>query len=218
MDIMRKQRFFRACLAGVPALLLAACLSAGGPEKALDTLAEALDTNDSAAFLSGVDMAAFTENHIRNMTADAPALGSLDALGNLLGLGSVDRLLDDLLDMRGRLETEFRRGVSSGELMARCRTAETPDCPWVPRSLREAKIVELGADAAVARVTTPARLTSWLALRKVGARWLVVGQAVMEETARDYALGAGAKSSAPGVPARPRPAAPAEGSGGVTTI
>lgn len=215
---MRVKRCFRACLAVVPSLLLAACLSAGGPEKALDALAQALDTNDGAAFLSGVDMAAFTENHIRNMTADDPALGSLDALGNFLGLGSVDKLLGNLLDMRGRLETEFRRGVSSGELMARCRTAETPDCPWVPRSLREAKIVELGPDAAIARVTTPARLTSWLALRKVGERWLVVGQAVMEETARDYALGAGAKSSAPGIPSRPRPAAPAEGSGGVTTI
>lgn len=215
---MCRQRFFRACLAVVPSLLLAACLSASGPEKALDTLAAALDANDGAAFLSGVDMAAFAENHLRNMTADEPALGSLDALGNLLGLGGVDRLLGNLLDVRGRLETEFRRGVSSGELMARCRTAETPDCPWVPRSLREAKIVELGPDAAIARVTTPARLTSWLALRKVGERWLVVGQAVMEEAARACALGTGAKSSAPGGAGRPRPAAPAEGSGGVTAI
>ena len=215
---MQKQGFFRACLAVVPSLLLAACLSASGPEKALDTLADALDANDSAAFLSGVDMGAFAENHIRNMTADAPALGSLDALGNLLGLGSVDRLLDDLLDMRGRLETEFRRGVSSGARMARCRTAETPDCPWVPLSLREAKIVEVGADAAIARVTTPARLTSWLALRKVGGRWLVVGQAVMEETARSYALGAGKKPSAPDGAGRQRPAAPAGESGGVTAI
>ena len=215
---MRRERCFRVCLAVASSLLLAACLSASGPERALDGLATALDSNDSAAFLAGVDMAAFAENHIRNMTAEDPALGSLDALGNFLGLGGVDRFLGNLLDVRGRLETEFRRGVSSGELMARCRTAETPDCPWVPRSLREAKIVELGPDAAIARVTTPARLTSWLALRRVGERWLVVGQAVMEEAARACALGAKAKTPAPGGAGRPRPAPPAGGSGGVTAI
>lgn len=215
---MRMKPCFRVWLAVVSSLLLAACLSASGPEKALDGLARALDSNDSAAFLAGVDMAAFTENHLRNMAADDPALGSLDALGNFLGLGGVDRFLGNLLDMRGRLETEFRRGVSSGELMARCRTAETPDCPWVPQALREAKIVELGPEAAIARVTTPARLTSWLALRKVGERWLVVGQAVMEEAARACALGAGKKTSAPDGAGRQRPAAPAGESGGVTTI
>ncbi|HZF61713.1 MAG TPA: hypothetical protein VEZ52_08845, partial [Desulfovibrio sp.] len=66
-----------------------------------------------------------------------------------------------------------------------------------------AKITELGADAAVAQVTTPARMTSWLALRKVGEKWLVVGQAVMESTAREYAL-----QKAPAAPEKPAPVAP----------
>jgi len=73
----------------------------------------------------------------------------------------------------------------------------------VPESLKAAKITELGADAAVAQVTTPARMTSWLALRKVGEKWLVVGQAVMESTAREYAL-----QKAPAAPEKPAPIAP----------
>ncbi|MDE7370156.1 MAG: hypothetical protein K2N07_00120, partial [Desulfovibrio sp.] len=60
-----------------------------------------------------------------------------------------------------------------------------------------ATVVELGEDAAIAKVTTPARLTSWLALRKVGGRWLVVGRAAMEQTARQYALAAPAEQEAP---------------------
>ena len=81
---------------------------------------------------------------------------------------SVDR---SIVDVEARLQGHFNRGVSTGELMAQCREAQTPDCPWVPESLADAKVTEIGPNAAVAQVTTPARMTSWLALRKVGEKW-----------------------------------------------
>lgn len=199
------------------ALLLAACMSQSGPQKALDTLATALDSNDSAAFLAGLDMDAYAQNHLKNLADNDPALRALGSLGRIFRLGSVDQLLASAFDMKAQLETDLTRGVSTGELMARCRTDETPDCPWVPQALRDAKIVELGADAAIARVTTPARLTSWLALRKLGGRWLVVGRAALEETARQYALAAApAPAEKPAQPAPKQDKKPA--SGPVTTI
>lgn len=207
------------------ALCLCACTSSG-PQKTLDDLANALETKNNSAFLACIDMPAFAASHIRNMTANDPALNSLNALGELLGLGGLDNLIGSVIDMRGRLEQGFKRSVTSGELMAQCRTADTPDCPWVPKSLRDARIVELGDAAAIARVTTPTGLSSWLALRKVGERWLVTGQAVLEDTARAYATGQGeaggqgGKAAAPGAAPKATPkdapgaapkSAPAEG-------
>lgn len=222
---MDRKRLFRACAALVAALVLAACDTASGPQKTLNGLAQALDDNNSAAFLSGLDMTAYSENHVRNLAANDPALRALDSLGRFLSLGGIDGLLSSVLDTKAQMEAEFTRGVSSGELMARCRSAETPDCPWVPQSLRDATVVELGDGAAIAKITTPARLTSWLALRKEGERWLVVGRAVLEATAREYALAAGKPVSggAPGAaPApAPRPAPDAQkgpADGGVTKI
>ena len=103
--------------------------------------------------------------------------------------------------------------------MAHCRKAERPDCPWVPESLRNAKVVELGPDAAVASVTTPAGMTSWLALRKQGETWRVVGRAVMENMARAFAQAGSQTKAAPAAPAKAQqPAAkPApKGDGAVT--
>lgn len=183
---MRKYPLFLA------ALLLAACM-ASGPQKALNEMADAMDNNNGQAFLSHVDMSAFSENYINNMTQNSDALNSLSVLGQIfdqaLGMGSLNELIGSVVDMQKRLSDQFNRGVSSGELMAECRKATTPDCPWVPSSLREAKIVEIGPEAAIARITTPAKLTSWLALRKIGGKWLVTGQAVLEATARRYATG-----------------------------
>ena len=107
--------------------------------------------------------------------------------------------------MEDKLRKSLTRGVSTGELMAHCRKAERPDCPWVPESLRNARVVELGPDAAVASVTTPAGMTSWLALRKQGENWRVVGRAVMENMARAFAQ-AGQAKAAPA--ARPRRSSP----------
>lgn len=179
---------------------LAACnLTASGPQKILDEMASAMDNNNSAVFLSYIDMNAFAANHIKNMTRNDSTLGSLNDIGNLLGLGNLDELIGSMVDMKGRIEQQLNRGVASGELMAECRSATTPDCPWVPQSLRSSTVVELGPNAAIAKITTPARLTSWIALHKFGEKWLVVGQAVMEEQARIYAQSAGqATNQTPG--------------------
>ena len=185
-------------------LLAAACVTSG-PQKALNALADALNKNDGAAFLAQLDMKSFAVNHIKNMTKDDQALGALDSMGRMLGLGGMEDLLGSVVDMQARLQKQFTRSVSTGELMAQCGAAETPDCPWVPESLKNAKITELGPDAAVAQVTTPARMTSWLALRKVGENWLVVGQAVMESTAREYAQQKTAPAKAAPAPVQPTP-------------
>ena len=169
--------------------LLASCLSSG-PEKPLGAMADAMEKNDSAAFLAQMDMPLFAANEARNMTNENEALNMLDSLGQDLGLGGMDQLLGSALNMEDKLRKSLTRGVSTGELMAHCRKAERPDCPWVPESLRNAKVVELGPDAAVASVTTPAGMTSWLALRKQGETWRVVGRAVMENMARAFAQAA----------------------------
>ena len=200
----RSSRYFFVLL--ILAALVAACVSSG-PQKALNGMAEALKKNDSAAFLAAMDMKSFANNEMKNLAKEEAPLGFLDSLGCSLGIGGMDEILGSIVDMESRLHNQFNRGVSTGELMAQCREVETPNCPWVPESLNNAKITEIGSAAAVAQVTTPARMTSWLALRKVGDKWLVVGRAVMESTARQYAVA----KSAPDAPAAPAvpPAAPA---------
>ena len=182
--------------------LVAACVTSG-PQKALNDVADALSKNDGGAFLAQLDMKPFATNQIKNMTREDQALNALDSMGRLLGLGGMEDLLGSVVDMQARLQKQYMRGVSTGELVAQCAKADTPDCPWVPESLKSAKVVELGDGAAIAQVTTPARMTSWLALRKVGEKWLVVGQAVMESTAREYAV-----QKAPAAPAKPAPVTP----------
>ena len=193
--------------------LLASCLSSG-PEKPLGAMADAMEKNDSAAFLAQMDMPLFAENEALNM---------LDSLGQDLGLGGMDQLLGSALNMEDKLRKSLTRGVSTGELMAHCRKAERPDCPWVPESLRNAKVVELGPEAAVASVTTPAGMTSWLALRKQGENWRVVGRAVMENMARAFAQAGSQTKAAPAAPAKaqqpaakPAPKPAPKGDGAVT--
>ncbi|MCD7984230.1 MAG: hypothetical protein LUG19_08265 [Desulfovibrio sp.] len=182
--------------------LLTACF-ASGPQKTLNRLAEALDKNDSAAFLAQLDMKTFAANQIKNLTREDQALSSLDSLGRMLGLGGMDDLLGSVLNMENRLQGQYTRGVSTGEMMAQCREAQSPDCPWVPESLKQAQVIELSDTAAVARVTTPARMTSWLALRKKGDNWLVVGQAILENTAKAYAADVAAPPVSGAPSARP---------------
>ena len=173
------------------AVLLTACMTSG-PEKTLGEMADALSANDSAAFMANMDLKRFADNEISNMTQESRGLNMLDTLGRRFGIGGVDKMLNSIVDVENDLRQHFQRGVSTGELMADCRQATTPDCPWVPESLRKAKVVKLNETAAVASVTTPAGMTSWLALQKRGESWQVVGQAVMEDTARKYALGTAA--------------------------
>ena len=181
---------------------VAACVTSG-PQKALNDVADALSKNDGTAFLAQLDMKPFAANQIKSMTREDQALSALDSMGRMLGLGGMEDLLGSVVDMQARLQKEYMRGVSTGELVAQCTKASTPDCPWVPESLKNAKVTELGPDAAVAQVSTPAHMTSWLALRKKGEKWLVVGQAVMESTAREYA-----QQTAPAAPEEPAPTTP----------
>ncbi|MBD5640875.1 MAG: hypothetical protein HDQ91_00450 [Desulfovibrio sp.] len=183
----------RKYLLGGAILLLAAC-TASGPQKALDEMANAMEKNNGAAFLSHIDMKAFAVNHIRNLAQNSGALNSINAITKMFGLGDVndllggiDQIFGNVVDMQARISDELNRAVSSGELMAECRKSDTPNCPWVPESLRKARIVELGPDSAIAQVTTPTSLTSWLALRKINGQWLVTGQAVLESAAREFA-------------------------------
>lgn len=150
-----------------------------------------------------MDLKTFAANQIKNLTREDQALSSLDSLGRMLGLGGMDDLLGSVLNMENRLQSQYTRGVSTGEMMAQCREAQTPDCPWVPESLKQAQVTELSDTAAVAKVTTPAKMTSWLALRKKGDRWLVVGQAILESTAKAYATDVSAPPVSGAPAARP---------------
>ena len=201
---MRRIRLF-APAALFCAGLLSACFTSG-PQSALNGMADAMQAHDSAAFLAYVDMKAFAANAIKSLTREDKALSTLDRLGRTLGLGGMEDLLGSVMDMERDLTERFTRGVSTGELEAGCRRAETPDCPWVPQALRHAQVTELDSVAAVARVTTPARMSSWLALRKEGERWRVVGHAALEGAAREYA-------QRRDIPPPPRPKAPARREG-----
>ena len=93
-------------------LLLASCLSSG-PEKPLGAMADAMEKNDSAAFLAQMDMPLFAANEARNMTNENEALNMLDSLGQDLGLGGSRRESDRTL----RREALLYRGVLRGRLV-----------------------------------------------------------------------------------------------------
>lgn len=169
------------------AFLLGACMETG-PQKTLNDLAQAMEKNNGPAFLSNINMPLFAENHLHNLVHDDEALYSIDTLGRMFGIGSLDDLIGNVVDMQSRLAEEYGSGVSTGRLKRDCESASSPDCPWVPAALRDAEITELSPLAAIAKVATPAGSTSWLALNKQGDKWLVVGQAGLESTASSYAL------------------------------
>lgn len=173
-----------------------------GPRETLDLMAKAMEENNAQAFLAQIDMPLFTENYIKNFTNNDSTLNSLNSIGDLLGIGSLDNLLGSIVDFRAHIDSNFTKGITTGELMAQCKVATTPDCPWYPSALRDARIVELGPNAAIASVTTPARLTSWIALAKDEKGWQVVGTAVMEAEARNIAASALNKKNGQAKPAQ----------------
>ncbi|MBQ3059237.1 MAG: hypothetical protein IJD16_02855 [Desulfovibrio sp.] len=208
MIIFRKPVLLTAVF-GLCAALLAACL-ASGPQKTLEQMAVALQKKDSTAFLSHFDMQALAANDIKNLTTENQALSAMNSLGKELGLGSVDDLLGNLLGDRPKdLTASFAEGVSTGEIVAQCRVAKDAKCPWVPEALQKAEVKELGETAAVARVTTPAGVSSWLALQKRDGRWLVVGRSAAETAAVAYAQ-AGPALVQPAVPSEVAKPVPAE--------
>lgn len=172
---------------GLGIICLIGCTSSG-PQKALDSMAEAMEKNMPGQFLAEIDLPVYANNYMKNLTSNDGALNSLNELSNLFGLGNIGNLINSFVDIQAKLKQEFERGVASGELMAQCARADTPDCPWVPQSLRNAQIIKINDKAAIAKITTPAKLTSWLALQEKNNKWLVVGHAVMEANAREEAL------------------------------
>ncbi len=167
---------------------LTGCLSSG-PQKPLDEMAQALEARDADAFLAHMDVKRFAGAEVQSMTQGNSALEAIDNVGKFLGLGGVGDFLGTVLQTQDATTKSFTRGVSTGELIQQCTSSKKPHCPWVPESLRSAKVKEFLDTAAVAQVTTPAGITSWLALAKEGDVWKVVGQAVLENEAMQIAKG-----------------------------
>ncbi len=169
-------------------VLLCACTESG-PQKTLNNLAQALEKKDSDYFVSQIDMPRFAAAQINNMTKVSEPLRALDAVGRMLGLGGMEHLIGAVRDMQAKENERFMRGVGTGELMLMCKEAKTPDCPWVPQSLREAEIFDITEGMAVAQITTPTNISSWLALTKIGDSWKVVGQSPLKSDAENFAQG-----------------------------
>jgi hypothetical protein len=190
-------------LSAVCGVLLAGCIGSG-PGKALHEVASSLERKDSAAFLARMDAGRYAAAFLDNLTQSNPALKALDsAAGKLLGVGVAD-MVKSLTSMEEQIVGDFKRRVSTGELVNECSQAASSGCPWVPASLRGAKIKELGPEAAVAHVTVPGNIATWIAMAKTGGEWKIVGLSQREEFAARYAQN---PSAAPAPPAQ-RPAAP----------
>lgn len=191
----------------VPLLgLLAACTLGEGPSTTLDRAAQALEQHNSSLFLAQINLKTLAASRLQTMTQENSALNFLNNMGKDLGLPGVDRLLGNVLNMENDLRTRLDQGVSTGELAVQCQKTTKPDCPWVAQSLRTAQIKELTPDSAIARVTTPAGISSWLALRKEGESWKIVGQAPREQQAATWATTPPQPEAAP--QPKPRPSSP----------
>ena len=172
----------------ISAALLTACF-VSGPQKTLSQLAQALQKKDVDAFLPLLDLQALASNDIKNLTQENHPLSVMDSLGREMGLGSVEGLLGSLLgDRAGDLAKSFAEGVHSGVLEEQCRTSTNSRCPWVAASLEKAEVKEVGKNAAVAKVVTPAGGVSWLALQNRANGWVVVGRSGSEKMATAFAL------------------------------
>ena len=191
----------RTVVSAVCILLLAGCIGSG-PGKALHGVALSLERKDSAAFLAKMDTKRYAAAYMDNLTQGNPALKALDsAVGKLFGTGVTD-LVNSVASVEEQLVGDFTKRVVTGELVNECSQAASTACPWVPASLRAAKIKELGPDAAVAHVTVPGNVATWIAMSKIGEEWKIVGLSPQETFATRYA------KNPPTPPAKPQ-AAPA---------
>jgi hypothetical protein len=73
----------------------------------------------------------------------------------------------------------------------------------VPASLRGARIKELGPDAAVAHVTVPGNIATWIAMAKINGEWKIVGLSPQEDFAARYAQSPPAPARPPATPSTP---------------
>ncbi|MBQ7584895.1 MAG: hypothetical protein IJU40_01430 [Desulfovibrionaceae bacterium] len=183
---MVKSLVCRALILGSLGLFLIGCEGSSSAKDAMNACATALDQNDAQAFVNSFDLKACASNQIKSMTQANDALNTLDLLGRNLGIGGMEDLLGNVFDMENSLRQNFVKKSSTGELANECARQNTTGCPWVPQSLRQAQIKEAGL-IAVARVKTPANLTTWIALAKKDKKWLIVGWAPLEDEAKNFA-------------------------------
>lgn len=171
----------------IPAvLLLVGCLgSASG--KALHEAASALERKDAGAFLAKMDTARYAAAYVDNLARSNPALKVLDGVaGKLFGVGLGD-MINSVASVEEQLAADFRKRVSSGELVNQCSQTASSDCLWVPASLRSARIKELDAKSAVAQVTVPGNIAGWIAMAEINGEWKIVGLSPSEDLATRYA-------------------------------
>ena len=182
-------------------LLLAACIGSG-PGKALHEVASSLERKDSTAFLAKMDMQRYASAYVDNLTRGNSALRAIDdAASKLFGLGVSD-MVKGISSMESELTNDFQQRVSTGELVNECSQAASTSCPWVPAALRAAKVKELDDKAAIAHVTVPGNIATWLALAKDNSgAWKIVGFSPQENAAA-------AQARAGLAPPKPAPAPP----------
>jgi len=189
----------------VCALLFVGC-GEYGPGMVLHDVALSLERKDSAAFLAQMDTKRYAAAYMDNLTQGNPALKALDSAAiKLFGLGVAD-VVNSVASVEAQLVADFKKRVPTGELVNECSQAASTGCPWVPLSLRRARIKELGPDAVLAHVTVPGNIATWIALAKIGEKWFIVGVSPQEEFASRYAKNL---SVVPAPPAQ-QPAAPAK--------
>ncbi len=181
---------------------LSACMPSEA-EKPLVEMAEALRNRDAKHFLAQIDMPNYAQALMNNATKSNPALKTFEEMGKIFGFGGIQNLFGSVAQTQREEMRRFQYGVSSGELIIACQNSARPGCPWVPDSLRNAKVKEITKDMAVAPVTTPSGITSWLALAKIEGAWKVVGQARLEAEAAYHAQSAIQKHAAPAKTQKP---------------
>ncbi len=148
------------------------------PKNTLNEIAQALEERQAELFLSHLDMPRFAKAQVQMLTEGNEALEAFDSVGKLLGLGSLNNALQAEIDITPKLVESFTKGVNNGELVLQCAKNTDPYCPWVPKSLENAQIITLSDNAAIAKVTTPTKASSWLSMVKVNGTWKIVAQAV----------------------------------------
>ncbi len=188
------------------ALLLVACTGSEA-ENPLTNMAKALENKDPTLFLEQIDMSRYATSQINNQTNASKPLQALDAVGKMLGLGGMADLFGAVGDMKRNENERFTSGVSTGELELMCKESKKSNCPWVASSLQSAKVEEISETAAVARVTTPTNISTWVALSKIKDSWKVVGISELKDVAISYATGVEQKTKVtptdPNAPAPP---------------
>jgi hypothetical protein len=163
-------------------LITAGCSS--GPEKAINTAANALKNKDSEAFSSAVDIKSYLEI---SLTEQKEAYRK--AMGSILGSNAASQAMqfaDSLLPQNqiNAAVNNFKQTIETGQLSILCQQSKTPDCPWVYESLEKAEVKEIGSNSAIASVDTPNGLRQWLSVRKYNDGWKIMAVSSSQNDAK----------------------------------